>query len=117
VNVVLTSQTLLRETERYRPKSCACLYFSSGLVKQSGNVVASSWGASVRPTFHSRHPQCLLQNGIFVSVWPSPRVPEPRVPAPVLLLVTLPDLPVLWVSDLAQVPSPDSNAAPNKLER
>ena len=98
--------------------SLACVsIFPLAVVKQSGYVVASSWRASVRSTFHSRHLQCLLQNGIFVSVWASPRVPEPRVPAPVLLLVTLSDQQVLWVSDLAQVPSPDSNAAPNKLER
>jgi hypothetical protein len=30
-------------------------------------------------------------------------------------VVTLPNLPVLWASDLAQIPSPVWNAAPYKL--
>jgi hypothetical protein len=85
------------------------------VAKQPESAVASSWWASVRPRVHSRHPQCSLQNGISVSVWAAPR--EPCLPAPALLMVTLPDLPVLWASDPAQAPSLAPNAAPNKLER
>jgi len=76
------------------------------LRKQPENAVAPSWQASVLPPFHSRHPQCWMPNGISVCVSALPRVPEPRPPASMLLLVTLPDRPVLWASDLAQVPSP-----------
>jgi hypothetical protein len=90
---------------------------SAPVAKQPENAVASSWRASVRPTFHSRYPQCSRQHGIFVCAWALPRVPEPRLPAQVLLSVRLPDLSVLWASGLAQVFSPVSNAAPNKLER
>jgi hypothetical protein len=75
------------------------------LRKQPENVVASSWQASVLAPFYSRHPQCSMPNGISVCVSALPWVPEPHLPAPELPLVTLPDLPVLWASDLAQVPS------------
>ena len=55
---------------------------------------------------------------IFVFARASTQVPEPPLPASVLLLLlTLPDLPVLWASDLAPVPSPATSAAPNKLAR
>jgi hypothetical protein len=69
------------------------------LRKQPENVVASSWQASVLA------PCCSMPNGISVCVSALPWVPEPHLPAPELPLVTLPDLPVLWASDLAQVPS------------
>jgi len=95
---------------------CVCL-LPLAVAKQPENAVASSWRASVPPPFHPRHPQSSVQNGISVSVWALPWVPEPCLPASALLLVTLPEPRVLWASDLAQVPSPPSNAAPNKLER
>ena len=59
-----------------------------------------------------------MLNGISVYVSALPWVPEPSLAASVLLVVvvTLPNLPVLWASDLAQIPSPVSNAAPYKLE-
>ena len=87
------------------------------LLKQPENAVASSWQASVLAPCYSRHPRCSMPNEISVCVCALPRVPEPRLPASMLLLVTPPDLPVLWASDLAQTPSPEQNAAPNKLER
>ena len=57
-----------------------------------------------------------MRNGISVYVSALPQVPEPSLPASVLLLVTLPDRPVGWTSDLAPVPSPAQNAAQYKLE-
>ena len=75
------------------------------LRKQPENAVASSWQASAPAPFYSRHPQCSMPNGVSVYVSALPRVPEPSLPASVLLLVTLLDRPVLWASDLAQVPS------------
>jgi hypothetical protein len=84
------------------------------MLKQRENAVASSWRASVPPPFHSSHQQCSMQNGISVSVWASP---DPLLSASVLLLVPLPDLLALWASDLARIPSPASNAAPNKPAR
>jgi hypothetical protein len=58
-----------------------------------------------------------MLNGISVCVSALPRVPEPSLAAAsVLLVVTLSNLPVLWASDLAQIPSPVWNAAPYKLE-
>jgi hypothetical protein len=86
------------------------------LRKQPENAVASSWQASALAPFYSRHPRCSMPNGISVCVSALPRVPEPRLPASELLLVTLPNLPVLWASDLAQIPSPVWNAALYKLE-
>jgi hypothetical protein len=86
------------------------------LRKQSKNPVASFRQASVLAPFNSRHPRCSMLNGISVCVSALPRVPEPRLAASVLLVVTLPNLPVLWASDLAQIPSPVWNAAPYKLE-
>jgi len=87
------------------------------LRKQSKNPVASSWQASVLAPFNSRHPHCSMLNGISVCVSALPWVPEPSLAASVLLVVvTLPNLPVLWASDLAQIPSPVWNAAPYKLE-
>ena len=65
------------------------------LRKQPENVVASSWQASVLAPCYSRHPRCSMPNGISVCVSALPRVPEPRLPASVVLLVALPDLPVL----------------------
>ena len=76
------------------------------LRKQPENAVVSSWQTSALAPFYSRYPQCSMPNGISVYVSALPRVPEPSLPASVLLLVTLPDRPVLWTSDLAQVPSP-----------
>jgi hypothetical protein len=76
------------------------------LRKQPENAVASSWQASAPAPFYSRHPQCSMPNGISVYVSALPWVPEPSLPASVLLLVTLLDRPVLWASDLAQAPSP-----------
>jgi hypothetical protein len=59
-----------------------------------------------------------MQNVISVSAWALLRVAEPLLSASVLLLlVPLPDLPMLSASDLARIPSPASNAAPNKLAR
>ena len=43
----------------------------------------------------ARHPRCSMPNRISVCVSALPRVPEPRLPASVVLLVTLPDLPVV----------------------
>ena len=58
-----------------------------------------------------------MLNGISVCVPALPWVPEPSLAASVLLVVvTLPNLPVLWASDLDQIPSPVWNAAPYKLE-
>jgi hypothetical protein len=76
------------------------------LLKQPENAVASSWQASAVAPFYPRHPRCSMRNGISVCVSALPRVPEPRLPASELLLERLPDLPVLWASGLAQVPSP-----------
>ena len=56
-----------------------------------------------------------MLNGISVCVSALPWVPEPSLAASVLLVVTLPNLPVLCASDLAQIPSPVWNAAPYKL--
>jgi ABC-type transport system substrate-binding protein len=56
---------------------------------------ASSWQASVLAPFYSRHPRCSMPNRISVCVSALPQVPEPRLPASVVLLVTLPDLTVL----------------------
>jgi hypothetical protein len=75
------------------------------LQKQPENAVAFSWQVSVLAPSYSRHPRCSMPNGISVCVSALPWVPEPHLPAPELPLVTLPDLPVLWASDLAQVPS------------
>jgi len=86
------------------------------LRKQPENVVASSWQASVLAPFYSRHPQCSMPNGISVYLLALPRVPEPSLPASVLLLMTLPSLFVLWAFDQVQVSSPAQNAAPNKPE-
>ena len=95
------------EAVEYRAQLRECFEAMMGsLRKQPENVVASSWQASVLAPFYSRHPQCSMPNGISVYLSALPRVPEPSLPASVLLLVTLLDRPVLWASDLAQVPSP-----------
>jgi hypothetical protein len=69
--------------------------FPPAVAQQPENAVASSWQASVLAPFYSRHPRCSMPNRISVCVSALPRVPEPRLPASVVLLVTLPDLPVL----------------------
>jgi hypothetical protein len=96
----------LVEAVEYRAQLRECVEATMGsLRKQPENAVASSWQASAPAPFYSRHPQCSMPNGISVYVSALPRVPEPSLPASVLLLVTLLDRPVLWASDLAQVPS------------
>ena len=96
----------LVEAVEYRAQLRECVEATMGsLRKQSENAVASSWQASAPAPFYSRHPQCSMPNGVSVYVSALPRVPEPSLPASVLLLVTLLDRPVLWASDLAQVPS------------
>ena len=107
----------LVEAVEYRAQLRECFEAMMGsLRKQPENVVASSWQASVLAPFYSRHPQCSMPNGISVYLSALPRVPEPSLPASVLLLVTLPGLFVLWAFDLVQVSSPAQNAAPNKPE-
>jgi hypothetical protein len=97
----------LVEAVEYRAQLRECVEATMGsLRKQPENAVASSWQASAPAPFYSRHPQCSMPNGISVYVSALPRVPEPSLPASVLLLVTLLDRPVLWASDLAQAPSP-----------
>jgi hypothetical protein len=97
----------LVEAVEYRAQLGECVEATMGwLRKQPENAVASSWQASVLAPCYSRHPRCSMPNGISVCVSVSPRVSEPHLPAPELPLVTLSDLPALWASDLAQVPSP-----------
>jgi len=96
----------LVEAVEYRAQLRECVEATMGsLRKQPENAVASSWQASAPAPFYSRHPQCSMPNGVSVYVSALPRVPEPSLPASVLLLVPLLDRPVLWASDLAQVPS------------
>jgi hypothetical protein len=69
--------------------------FPPAVAQQPENAVASSWQASVLAPFYSRHPRCSMPNRISVCVSALPQVPEPRLLASVVPLVTLPDLPVL----------------------
>ena len=97
----------LIEAVEYRAQLEECVEATMGwLRKQPENAVAFSWQVSVLAPCYLQHPRCSMPNGISVCVSALPWVPEPHLPALELPLVTLPDLPVLWVSDLAQVPSP-----------
>jgi hypothetical protein len=102
--------------EYYAPLSECAEGAIGSLRKQPENSVASSYQASFPAPFYSRHQRWSMPNGISVCVSALPRVPEPSLPASVLLLVTLPGLFVLWAFDLVQVSSPAQNAAPNNPE-